>query len=56
MLGNAVSTCHIGLLNIPKVASATEKLNFNFYLILNVKGHMWLVAANLGRPAPEFDL
>lgn len=53
MLGNAVATCHIGLLNIPKVASATEKLNFNFYLILNVKGHM---AANLGRPAPEVDL
>ena len=39
-----------------KVASATEELNIQFYLILinlNMKSHLWLVAAPLD--TTDFD-
>ena len=44
-----VAAGHIGLLSTWNVASITEGLNFEFYLILiNLNNYMWLVATIIG--------
>lgn len=50
VLSSAVATSHMCLLSTCGVASATEKLNFSFYLVLmslNLNSHPWLGAAVL---------
>lgn len=55
-MANTVTTTHVWPLNTWKVASASEELNIGLYLILinlNVKSHLWLVAAPLD--TADFD-
>lgn len=54
-LPNVIAKNHMGLLRTWKVSSASEELNFHFYLILiNLNGHMGLVATILDSAVLNF--